>query len=82
MGPKSRTTPFDAIVIADNLGNRLLVDPVTLGQSPQARLTMLYRSTDCPCRCGAAVENLAHSAPFNANKKIAPLNSGTKQPST
>jgi hypothetical protein len=28
------------------LGHGLLVDPVLLGQSPQALLTMLYRSTD------------------------------------
>ena len=37
------------------LGDGLLVDPVALGQNPQALLTMLYRSTDCLCRAGAAV---------------------------
>ena len=37
------------------LGDSLLVDAVALGQNPQALLTMLYRSTDCLCRCGASV---------------------------
>ena len=37
------------------LGDRLLVDAVTTGQSLQALLTMLYRSTDRLCRCGAPV---------------------------
>lgn len=37
------------------LNDGLLVDPVTLGQNPQALLTMLHRSTDCLCRAGAAV---------------------------
>jgi hypothetical protein len=37
------------------LGDSLLVDPVTLGQSPQALLTMLYRSTDNLSRTGAPV---------------------------
>jgi hypothetical protein len=36
-------------------GHRLRVDPVTLGQGDQALLTMLYRSTDCLCRTGAAM---------------------------
>src|SRR6266404_5536036 len=48
------------------LGDGLWVDAVALGQRPQARLTMLYRSTDCLCRRGAAVENLAHSASFHS----------------
>ena len=42
-------------------GYGLLVDPVTLGQRPQALLTMLYRSTDRLCRCGAPVKNLGSS---------------------
>jgi hypothetical protein len=60
------------------LGDRLLVDPVTLGQNPQAFLTMLYRSTHGLRRAGAAVKNLAHSASFHSLEKIAPSKSGTK----
>src|ERR1700680_4042045 len=60
------------------LGNRLWVDPVAPGQSPQARLTMLYRSTDRLCRRGAAVENLAHSASFHATEYNAPAKPGIK----
>ena len=60
------------------LGDGLLVDAVALGQGPQARLTMLYRSTDRLCRCGAPVENLAHSASFHSGEKNAPSNPGTK----
>jgi hypothetical protein len=45
-----------------SLGDGLLVDAVALGQRSQARLTILYSSTDCLCRCGAPVKNLAHSA--------------------
>ena len=37
------------------LGNRFGVDPVTLGKGPRALLTILYCSTDCLCRRGAAV---------------------------
>lgn len=37
------------------LRNCLLIDAVALGQRPQALLTMLYCSTDCLCRRGAAV---------------------------
>src|SRR5215210_5450628 len=60
------------------LRDGLLVDAVALGQAPQARLTMLYRSTDCRCRAGAPMENLAHSASFHSNEKSAPLNPGIK----
>ena len=60
------------------LGHGLLVDPVVLGQSPQALLTMLYRSTDRLSRRGAAVENLAHSASFESLDKDAPSKAGTK----
>jgi hypothetical protein len=48
-------------------------------QRPQARLTMLYRSTDRLCRCGAAVKNLAHSASFHSLENNAPENPGIKQ---
>ena len=43
------------------LGRRFVVDlrrtrdPVTPRQGPQALLTMLYRSTERPCRRGAAI---------------------------
>lgn len=36
-------------------GDSLLVDPAVLGERPQARLTILYRSTDRLCRGGAPV---------------------------
>jgi hypothetical protein len=42
-------------------------------------LTMLYRSTDRLCRCGAAVKNLSHSASFESGNKGAPSNPGIKQ---
>jgi hypothetical protein len=60
------------------LRNSLLVDPVALGQRPQALLTMLYRSTDCLCRGGAPVQNLSHSASLHAGENNAPANSGIK----
>ncbi len=37
------------------LGDGLLIDPVALGESPQARFTLLYRSLGSLCRCGALV---------------------------
>src|ERR1700722_14774294 len=61
------------------LGDRLLIDSVALRQRPQARLTMLYRSTDRLCRSGAPMKNLAHSASFESLDKNAPSNAGTKQ---
>src|SRR4029077_2135187 len=60
------------------LGDRLLIDPVALRQSPQALLTMLYRSTDRLCRRGASMKNLAHSASLESLDKNAPSNIGTK----
>jgi hypothetical protein len=42
-------------------------------------LTTLYRSTDRLCRCGAPVENLAHSASFHVCEETAPSNPGIKQ---
>ncbi len=59
-------------------GDRLLIDPMTLGQNPQALVTMLYRSKDCLSRAGASVKNLAHSASFHSLEKIAPPKPGTK----
>ena len=37
------------------LRDSLLVDPIALGERPQALLTILYCSTDCLRRGGAAV---------------------------
>jgi hypothetical protein len=42
-------------------------------------LTMLYRSTDCLCRWGAAVKNLSRSASLKFCDKGTPLNPGFKQ---
>ncbi|MCL2591513.1 MAG: hypothetical protein FWD67_11755, partial [Betaproteobacteria bacterium] len=41
--------------------------------------TMLYRSTHCLCRRGAAVEYLSHNASFHSVEEIVPSNAGTKQ---
>src|ERR1700733_5887153 len=60
-------------------GDGLRVDAVAFRQRPQALLTMLYRSTDCLCRCGAPMKNLAHSASFESLDKHAPSKPGTKQ---
>jgi hypothetical protein len=48
------------------LGHRLRIDAVALRQSPQALLTMLYRSTDCLSRGGAPMKNLAHNASLHS----------------
>ena len=61
-----------------HLATVLGIDPVPLGKRPQALLTMLYRSTDCLCRRGAPMKNLAHSASFESLDKIAPSKPGTK----
>src|SRR3954447_16027103 len=60
------------------LGDRLRVDPVALGQHPQALLTMLDRATHCRRRAGAPMQNLAHSASFHSREKSAPSKPGTK----
>ena len=65
-------------VAAAPLGDCFGVDAVAFGEGPQAFLTMLYRSTDCRCRCGARMENLAHSASFHSREKTAPSNPGIK----
>src|ERR1700682_3287577 len=62
---RSRRQIGDRLALAP-LVHGLLVDPVVLGQSPQALLTMLYRSTDRLSRRGEAVENLAHSGQLHA----------------
>jgi hypothetical protein len=51
---------------------------VPFGQSAQALLTTLYRSTDRLCRGGAAVKNLAQSASLHAGENNAPSKPGTK----
>ena len=48
------------------LGHGLRVDTVPFGQRSQALLTILYCSTDCLCRRGAAVKKLSHSASFHS----------------
>src|SRR4029077_9766226 len=53
--------------------NGLQIDPIALEQRPQALLTILYCSTDCLCRCGAAVKNLSHSASFHSRENNAPI---------
>ncbi len=60
------------------LGDGLGIDTVALGKRPQALLTMLYRSTDRLCRCGAAVKNLSHRASFHSLENNAPSNPGIK----
>src|SRR5262249_3435339 len=59
-------------------GDGLWIDAMALGQGPQALLTTLYRSTDCLCRRGAAMKNLAQSASLHAGENNAPLKPGTK----
>ena len=54
------------------------VGPHPLRQNPQALLTMLYRSTDRLCRCGAPMKNLTHSASFESLDKNAPSKPGIK----
>src|SRR5205809_5970712 len=51
---------------------------MALGHGPQALLTTLYRSTDCLCRSGAAMTNLAQSASLHAGENNAPSKPGTK----
>lgn len=60
---------------ADALGG---IDAIALRKRPQARLTMLYRSTDRLCRCGAPMQNLAHSASFDSDVNDEPSKPGIK----
>ena len=50
--------------------------PLMSGCRPD--MTMLYRSTDRLCRCGASMKNLAHSASFESLDTNAPSKVGTK----
>lgn len=58
--------------------DRLLVDAVTRLKRPQAFFTILYCSTDCLSRRGAAVKNLTHSASFHSKENSAPSKSKIK----
>jgi hypothetical protein len=51
---------------------------MAFGHGSQTRLTILYCSTDRLCRCGAPMENLAHSAFLHPEDNIAPSNPGIK----
>src|SRR6185312_4778905 len=53
-------------------GDRLRIDPVAARQFPQARLTILYFSTDRLSRRGAAVKNLSHSSSLRRSWYNAP----------
>src|SRR5258708_6886570 len=63
-------------LVAFHLGQP--VDAMPPRQRPQTLLTMLYRSTDRLCRCGAPVQYLSHSASFHSLEKYAASNAGTK----
>ena len=52
------------------LGYGRCVDAVAGRHCSQARLTILYPSTDCCCRHGAPVVNLAHSASLTDVRKL------------
>ena len=56
----------------------ICLTPVARRKRPQARFTILYCSTGCLSRRGAAVKNLSHSASFHSKEKIAPSKSGIK----
>jgi hypothetical protein len=55
-------------------------DPLYQIECPTAPTYTKYltSSTDRLCRCGASMENLAHSASFHSGEKIAPSKSGIK----
>jgi hypothetical protein len=48
------------------------------GHSHKTLLTMLYRSTDCLCRCGVPMANLARCASFDSHENDAPSKYGIK----
>lgn len=66
--------PWSGRQISDRAGllplrDRLRVGAVALGRRPQARLTILYCSTDRLRRCGCSYEkNLSRSASYIASK--------------
>src|SRR5574337_1538437 len=61
------------------LRDSLRIDAVTLRQSVQALLTLLYRSTHRLCRAGAAVPNLSHKLSLRSWLYSTPAHRGTKQ---
>jgi hypothetical protein len=61
------------------LGDGLGIDAAALGKCSQARLTILYCSTDRLNRFGASVQHLSRSASFHSREKIAPSKPGIKQ---
>jgi hypothetical protein len=63
-------------VVPPPLSDSLRVDAMPRGPRSQTLLTMLYRSTDRLCRCGAPVKYLSHSASFHSREKYAPSNAG------
>src|ERR1700741_3289026 len=58
------------------LRDGLRINAIAPRKDPQARLTILYCSTDRLCRCGAAVKNLSHSASLHAGENNAPSKPG------
>ena len=85
--PPPRSTPSTsalAALSADrpppgpfSFGDRLRVDPMSLGENPQALLTMLYCPTHRLRRRGAPVENPAHSASLAAMGRLRPPHGGS-----
>lgn len=62
------------------LRHRLRVNIITLGQSPQAIMNMMYRSTERPLSLWRCRVNLAHGASFHWLEKTAPSKFGIKHP--
>jgi len=52
------------------LSDGVQIDPVTPSRGPQPLLTMLYRSTDRRCRCGAAKKNLDELHPVSTGHRL------------
>ncbi len=53
-------------------------DAMAQGRSCYARLAPLHGATDCPCRCGAAVENLTRGSSLAARRLGASPQPGTE----
>jgi hypothetical protein len=75
---RRRTEPSCYGGRAQLFGACLGVDPIAFRKGSQARLTILYCSTDRLCRGGASMENLAHSASLHSGENDAPSKPGTK----
>jgi hypothetical protein len=58
------------VFFASSCGSDIRVDAMTASQHPQPLLTMLNRSTDRRCRCGAPVKYLSHSASFHSRESM------------